>query len=61
MFNRCANSCCMRTPRWGSDYCSEKCHRDEAPRQARENGRRISEMIVKAMRETRLKKETPTP
>lgn len=61
MFPRCASSYCMKTPRWGSDYCSERCLRDEALRQARESGRRIRAMLVKATREARIKKETPTP
>lgn len=61
MFPRCANGHCMKLPRWGSDYCSDKCHRDEALRQARENDRRISEMVAKAMLEIGIKKETPTP
>lgn len=61
MFPRCANAYCAKPPRWGSRYCSERCVRDAAMRRARENNRRISEMIAKAMSETGLKKETPTP
>ena len=61
MFPRCANAYCANPPRWGSRYCSERCVRDAAMRRARENNRRISEMIAKAMSETGLKKETLTP
>ena len=51
----------MKLPRWSSRYCSERCARDAEMRRARENGRRISEMISKAMSETGFKTEPPAP
>lgn len=54
-FPRCANAYCMKLPRWGSAYCSDKCCREENFRQAREKEGWFRQILDEARRAMKAK------